>query len=250
MLRRTTPVGGYRVTVPTDLRLIRHGESVANTQPIIAGMRADVGLTDLGRQQARLLEERLRTDDWAADVLYASTLPRAIETAAYVSRGLGLPVEPDDEVQELRPGVADGLSIAEWRRRYPGLEQGPSNRPHQRFSPEGESWAEFVVRVGAALTRILERHPDESVVVVTHGGVIEASFHLALSLGASTPQAGFAPANTSITHWRHDPTGPGGSPWSLITFNDAHHLVGRTTGAPPQDAVPTTGDDTVSGPDS
>jgi probable phosphoglycerate mutase len=236
--------------VPTDLRLIRHGESVANTQPIIAGMLADVGLTDRGRRQAALLEDRLRTDDWAADVLYASTLPRAVQTAAYVSRGLGLPVAPDDEVQELRPGVADGLSIAEWRRRYPGLDPGPTSRPYQRFSPGGESWAEFVVRAGAALLRIVERHPEESVVVVTHGGVIEASFHLALSLGASAPQAGFAPANTSITHWRHDPDGPTGLPWSLITFNDARHLVGETDGAPPLDAVPTAGDDTASDPDA
>ncbi len=235
--------------MPTDLRLVRHGESVANTQPIIAGMLADVGLTDRGRRQAALLEDRLRTDDWAADVLYASTLPRAVQTAAYVSRGLGLPVVPDDEVQELRPGVADGLSIAEWRRRYPGLDPGPTSRPYQRFSPDGESWAEFVVRAGAALLRIVERHPDESVVVVTHGGVIEASFHLALSLGASAPQAGFAPANTSITHWRHDPDGPTGLPWSLIAFNDTRHLVGKTDGAPPRDAVPTAGDDTASSPD-
>lgn len=231
--------------VPTDLRLIRHGESVANTQPIIAGMRTDVGLTDRGRRQAGLLEDRLRADDWAADVLYASTLPRAVQTAAYVSRGLGLPVVPDDELQELRPGVADGLSIAEWRRRYPGLDPGPTSRPYQRFSPEGESWAEFVVRAGAALTRLLELHRNESVVVVTHGGVIEASFHLALSLGASTPQAGFAPVNTSITHWRHDPEGPTGLPWSLVTFNDARHLVGSTSGAPPRDVVATAGDDTA-----
>ena len=235
--------------MPTDLRLIRHGESVANTQPIIAGMLADVGLTDRGRRQAGLLEDRLRADGWAADVLYASTLPRAVQTAAYVSRGLGLRVVPDDEVQELRPGVADGLSIAEWRRRYPGLDPGPTSRPYQRFSPNGESWAEFVVRAGAALLRIVERHPDESVVVVTHGGVIEASFHLALSLGASAPQAGFAPGNTSITHWRYDPGGPTGLTWSLITFNDARHLVGKTAGAPLRDAVPTAGDDTASSPD-
>lgn len=236
--------------MPTDLRLIRHGESVANTQPIIAGMLTDVGLTDRGRRQAGLLEDRLRSDDWSADVLYASTLPRAVQTAAYVSRGLGLPVVPDDEVQELRPGVADGLSIAEWRRLHPGLDRGPASRPHQRFSPDGESWAEFVTRSGAALTRLLERHRDQSVVVVTHGGVIEASFYLALSLGASAPRAGFAPANTSITHWRYDPDGPSGLPWLLIAFNDARHLVGETTGAPPRDAVPTAGDDRLSDPDA
>lgn len=240
----------YGAEVATDLRLIRHGESVANTQPIIAGMRSDVGLTERGREQAALLEDRLRTDAWTADVLYASTLPRAVETAAYVSRGLGLPVHHDDEIQELRPGVADGLSIAEWRERYPGLDPGPANRPFQRFAPEGESWSQFVVRAGTALTRILENHRDRSVVVVTHGGVIDASFYLALSLGSASPRAGFNSANTSITHWRHDPASAWGLPWALVSFNDARHLVGKTSGAPPQDAVQTPGDETASEPDS
>jgi probable phosphoglycerate mutase len=234
----------------TDLRLIRHGESVANTQPIIAGMLSDVGLSDHGREQAALLEDRLRTDDWTADFLYASTLPRAVQTAEYVSRGLGVPIQHDAEVQELRPGVADGLSVAEWRERFPGLDPGPANRPFQRFAPEGESWSEFVVRAGAALIRLLERHPDRSVVVVTHGGVIDASFYLALSLGSASPQAAFSAANTSITHWRHDSASPSGLPWSLVAFNDARHLVGKTSGAPPQDSVPTPGDDTASAPDS
>lgn len=234
----------------TELRLIRHGESVANTKPIIAGMLSDVGLTDHGREQAGLLEERLRTDDWNADVVYTSTLPRAVETAEYVSRGLELSVQHDDDVQELRPGVADGLLIAEWRERYPGLDPGPANRPFQRFAPEGESWSEFVVRAGTALMRILERHPDQSIVVVTHGGVIDASFYLALSLGSASPRAGFNSANTSITHWRHDPASAWGLPWALVAFNDARHLVGKTSGAPPRDSIPTPGDETASEPDS
>jgi broad specificity phosphatase PhoE len=44
----------------TELYLIRHGESVANVTPIIGGMRGDAGLTDRGREQAQLLEKRLR----------------------------------------------------------------------------------------------------------------------------------------------------------------------------------------------
>ena len=102
----------------TELYLIRHGESVPNVTPIIGGMRGDEGLTDRGREQARLLEERLRTEDLRADQLYASTLPRALETAEYVARALGLPVQKDDALHELRPGDADGLTVDEWRERY------------------------------------------------------------------------------------------------------------------------------------
>jgi len=227
----------------TDLYLIRHGESVPNVEPIIGGMRGDAGLTERGRRQAAALERRLSSEPIHADHLYASTLPRALETAAYVSRGVGLPFERDDEVQELRPGAADGMSHEEWQTTYPGWEDGPLSNPFQPMSPEGESWAQFLVRAGAALTRLVQRHPDQTVVVVTHGGVIEASFYLAFGLGGTSGGVRFAPRNTCLTHWRYlDPTDRSPS-WDLIAFNDAWHLNSPEAGEPPRDAVPTPAED-------
>src|ERR687894_2571649 len=156
----------------TDLYLIRHGEAVVNVQPIIGGMQGDTGLTDRGRRQAKLLEERLRADAMRADQLYVSTLPRALETGAYVARALQLPMQPDDELQELRPGEADGLSVDEWQSRF-GVPDGSSaTDPFQAFSPGGESWATFLVRAGRALATLVRRHEDETVVAVCHGGVL------------------------------------------------------------------------------
>ena len=65
----------------TELYLIRHGEAVSNVEPVIAGMLSDQGLTERGRQQAALLEERLRAEDLGADVLYVSTTPAAADPA-------------------------------------------------------------------------------------------------------------------------------------------------------------------------
>src|SRR5918995_6412712 len=81
-------------------------------------MRGDAGLTGRGREQAQLLEKRLREEELHADQLYASTLPRALETAEYVAPALDLRVQPDDELHELRPGEADGLTVNQWRERY------------------------------------------------------------------------------------------------------------------------------------
>ncbi len=92
----------------TELYLVRHGESVPNVTPIIGGMRGDAGLTDRGREQARLLEQRLRAERLPADQLYASTLPRALETAEYVARALGLSVQPTEDLHELRPARPTG----------------------------------------------------------------------------------------------------------------------------------------------
>jgi broad specificity phosphatase PhoE len=209
----------------TEIFLIRHGESFANVEPIIGGMRGDAGLTPRGRRQVDLLVERLAASRFQADVLSASTLPRARLTAERVSQVLGLPVQYDDEWQELRPGAADGLSHDEARRRFGELEWMAAN-PYRPFAPDGESWALFLVRVGGALTRLVARHPAQRVVVVCHGGVQDASFYHAFGLGATAFPVRFAPANTSITHWRCEPGQPGEPPrWTLAAFNDAGHLA-------------------------
>ena len=225
----------------TNLYLIRHGESVPNVEPIIGGMRGDSGLTDRGREQAGLLEARLRAEGLRADHLYTSTLPRALETAEYVARALQLPAVPQDDLHELRPGEADGLRVEEWRRRYAmGDERLAFTDPFRPFAPGGESWAIFLARAGAALAGLVRRHPDQTVVAVCHGGVLEASFYLAAGLGPTSPAVEFVPLNTSITHWRHDPAKAWRGPWSLVTFNDAAHLqVQRSTAESPREAVPT-----------
>ena len=225
----------------TELYLIRHGESVPNVEPIIGGMRGDAGLTDRGREQARLLEERLRAERLRADRLYASTLPRAWQTAEYVARALQLPVLPDDELHELRPGEADGLTVEEWRARYGGYDTALATvDPFRVFSPGGESWAGFLVRAGAALTRLVTHHPDETVVAVSHGGVLEASFYLAFGLGGTGNRVSFATLNTSISHWRHHRGPDGRRNWTLVTFNDAGHLAGTLLPVEPtREAVPT-----------
>jgi broad specificity phosphatase PhoE len=89
----------------TQLYLIRHGEAVANVEPIIGGMRGDAGLTDRGREQAHLLEQRLGREKLRADQLYASTLPRAWETAGFVARALRLWCNPRRNCTSFDPGT-------------------------------------------------------------------------------------------------------------------------------------------------
>jgi broad specificity phosphatase PhoE len=229
----------------TELYLIRHGEAVANVEPVIGGMHGDRGLTARGHHQCRLLEERLTNQPMHVDRLVSSTLPRALETAEYVARALGLPVLPDDGMHELRPGEADGLTVHEWRNRYRAGEEPPGTRdPYRVFSPGGESWATFLARAGGALTQLVARHRDETVVVVCHAGIVEATFALAFGMGASAKRVDCAPLNTSLTHWRHR-FGPAGEPeWTLASFNDASHLTSSVRSeSPAQDAVPLHGDE-------
>jgi broad specificity phosphatase PhoE len=232
--------------VATDLYLVRHGEAVANVRPVIGGMHGDAGLTPRGREQARLLQQRLEAQPVHADRLVSSTLPRALQTAGYVARALGLPVVPDDDLHELRPGEADGWTVDEWRRRYRSGEEVPGRPdPYRVFSSGGESWATFLARAGGALSRLVARHRDQTVVAVCHAGVVEASFALAFGVGPSGNRVDCAPQNTSLTHWRHRPSTAGEPEWTLVSFNDADHLSGDDEpGPPPQEAGPLAGERT------
>lgn len=209
----------------THLYLIRHGEAVANVTPIVAGMQGDAGLTERGRQQAARLRDRLaRTKEIAADVLIASTLPRARQTAEIIQPALGLPIVFDDEVQELRIGEADGMTNSEAWAKFgtPDFDAQPL-RP---IAPGGESWGDFTLRVARALTRITSEHAGKTIVVVCHGGVIDSSFiHFFHMPGLVLPPTDFHTRNTSVTHWEYV-NRRSRSLWRLNSYNDIEHLHG------------------------
>lgn len=208
----------------TNLYLIRHGEAFGNVEPVLAGMKGDKGLTPRGVAQAERLRDRLATGEIAVDVLIASTLPRARQTAEIIQPSLGLPISFDDEVQELMIGEADGmLSQDAW------AKFGPPDfdaQPLRRIAPGGESWPEFMLRVGRALTRITGEHAGKSIMVVCHGGVIDGAFiHFFQMPSMILPPTDFHTRNTSITHWERL-TRRGRDMWRLNSYNDITHLHG------------------------
>lgn len=209
----------------TDLYLIRHGQAYSNVEGSLGGERGDKGLTELGFTQARALAARLEAEAFQADLLYASTLPRAWQTAEHVARAIALPIIGDDDLHELRPGDADGLLVSAARERFPQMDRFLVET-YTPIAPNGESWGSFQLRVAAALERIVLAHPDKRIVIVAHGGVIEVSFLHLLGLGPEQRvRAAFHMRNTAITHWRHTTTFAGRVEWQLHTHNDAAHLA-------------------------
>jgi broad specificity phosphatase PhoE len=157
-----------------------------------------------------------------ADVLLASTLPRAIETAEIIAPGLGIATfDRVRDLCEVHPGEADGLEWAEYGTRYGSFDM--EAEPERVFAPEGESWNTFHARVRAMLERIAREYTDQVVVAVCHAGVIMASMRLLLGtpLGDRTA-AQLRPSNTGLTEWEHDGER---ARWTLHSFNEAHHLL-------------------------
>jgi probable phosphoglycerate mutase len=212
----------------TRIVLVRHGESLAQERQIVGGHRGCVGLSERGRRQAEALHDRLSSTGELADAagLYASIMPRAVETAAVIADVVGghQPVS-DCNFCEFHPGAADGLPWAEAQRLYP---PAPDREPGRRWAPGAETWLEMSERVARALDTVVARHRGGTVVVVCHGGVIAHSMIRWLRL-PSSPRAGdrafVDPANTSLTEWRmvvEDPDTPGRP--ELVRFNDFAHL--------------------------
>ena len=158
--------------------VLRHGQSQGDIDQVHEG-RADLPLTDLGRQQARLAA------DWIAEhlppeCLYASTLRRAAETAEILAARLRMPLEYEEDLMEFNNGLIAGLPFAEAEERYPDPVGG--YKPHEPV-PGGESDIAFRARAEMVWSRIVSGAGEaRRVGIVAHGGIISQLFRCFLNL--------------------------------------------------------------------
>jgi probable phosphoglycerate mutase len=205
--------------------LVRHGESNVTVQRVIGGNASCTGLSELGRRQAEALRDRFAEHGelGRVDAVVASTMPRAIETAAIVAPALGhLAVDQRHDLREHDPGPeCDGMSFATFVERY-----GPVDETREPYL--------FEFPGGDALVRLVDEHRGRTVVAFVHGGVIDVAFRALLGL----PMVGafdLWTLNTSVTEFRATRQGR----WQLARYNDAAHLAGLPPHTPPT-ATPTT----------
>ena len=157
------------VDAPTTLYLVRHGETEHNRRGIIQGGGVDSELNAAGRAQAEALAQRLGTVSF--DVLYASTLQRAKQTADL----LAPPHEPIPrtylrDLSEMDWGVFEGEPPSAERDEAMGaLKTAWRDGAYDRAVEEGESIRDVQTRAQRALRHILAREAGRTALVVTHG---------------------------------------------------------------------------------
>lgn len=150
----------------TRLILVRHGVTVWNHDLRYQG-QTDVALAEEGYRQARLLTARLEKEK--IDAIYASDLSRALETAKIVAAARSLPVQAMPELREISFGAWEGLTHQEIEERYPDLMQVWASTPSRCCIPGGESFAQVRERAYGAVLKLVARHDNESILVVSHG---------------------------------------------------------------------------------
>lgn len=169
----------------TQLLLIRHGETTWNAEHRIQG-QLDIPLSPLGVLQSARLAECLANEP--IDAVYSSGQSRAWLTAAPLAARLGLEVIAEPRLRERSFGIFEGLTLDEAAERYP-LEFKKWRERDPAWRPEGgESGQQLIDRVLSAVSDIGIKHPSQTVVLVSHGGVLDVLYRAARLLEWHAPR--------------------------------------------------------------
>jgi len=197
------------------LMLVRHGETDWNAQRRYQG-QTDIPLSAMGKRQAELIGERLAGQK--IDVVYASDLKRAWETAQIIAEKSGLEILSEPRLRELKFGVLEGLTFGEAEASYPDMIVAWLEDFNN--TPEGAETIDlFNARIVSLLDDLKRKHGEQIVLLVGHGGSL--SEILRVILGLSREQRWYLEmenASLSEVLVSEDYV-------SLKRLNDACHLV-------------------------
>lgn len=170
------------------LLLLRHGESTWNAEGRFQGW-ADPPLTTLGEQQA--VDAAAGLSGLGFTRVCSSDLTRARRTAEALAEALGLgEVLIDSGLRERNGGAFEGHTAEENRARYPQCFDAATGRVIS-VPPDGEDDDALRARVLPSLFELCRRFSGETLLVVTHGGVIRMlERHLGLEVAPATPNLG------------------------------------------------------------
>jgi probable phosphoglycerate mutase len=169
----------------TRFCLVRHGETDWNAQRRIQG-NLDIPLNPTGIAQAHAAARGLGSA--GIELIYSSDLARARQTAEAIAQHAGLPLRLCPELRERCYGIFEGLTYDEAQRRFPEVYARFESRDTAFPVPEGESLQQLASRVEFALRRIAADHPTRTVLVVTHGGVLDIAYRLATGRALDAPR--------------------------------------------------------------
>ncbi len=203
---------------PATWYLIRHGESEGNVRTDLWEW-TDCSLTPRGQAQMEHLADRLRGQP--LDIIYASTMRRARQSAEILEAATHVPVTYVDWLREMDFGDLDLMTMDEIRLKHPGLLEGFVSSWDDTF-PHGDSLRTFYDRVTSGVKCLLDdpaRPPH--VALLGHGGSLDVTLNYILDLPL-IPLERFEIANGSLSILRYRRVGSA-MRWVLALHNDTCH---------------------------
>lgn len=204
----------------TQVIIVRHGETEWNIANIRQG-HLDSPLTEDGLAQAKALARRLMRERFSA--LYSSDLGRAMQTARIIAEATGHEIVSDPRLRERHLGIFQGLSSDEIKEKHPEEYKLHRSLGPDYVIPSGESFRQQVARNLAYLNEIAAKHLGETIVVITHGGVLSGLFRHTFSIPFEAPRR-FEFTNAGLNVFVYEQ----GS-WFLQTWGDLSHLANGAT---------------------
>jgi phosphoserine phosphatase len=156
----------------TKILLIRHGH-VEGIRPERFRGRADLPLTDRGATEAQAVARHVASA-WRPIAVYTSPMRRCIDTGGAIAKACAVDIQIIDDLNDLDYGTWQSRSYAEVKEADPQLYASWFATPHLVLFPNGESLQDLVARSADALRFVLDRHPDDTVVLVGHDSVNRA----------------------------------------------------------------------------
>ena len=138
------------------LYVVRHGQATWNVLNKICGGRSDVPLTDLGREQARVLSKELPH----VDRVYCSPLMRAQETAALLMEGRDIEIKTEPRLREQDFGI------------YEGLDRGTPEFLAAKKEPACHFRLQEIIDGDLVLDELKAEKSDDTVLLVCHGAIM------------------------------------------------------------------------------
>jgi probable phosphoglycerate mutase len=197
------------------LIVVRHGETEWNLESRRQGY-LDSPLTAKGVAQGGTLGQRLAHYSFTS--LYSSDLGRAYLTAKFIADFNGHDILVDKRLRERNLGIFQGLKSEEIQKAYPEEYRQHRTRGPDYIIPQGESARQQAQRNIICLEEFAKKHLGEAIVVVTHGGVLNALFRHTLSIPLEAPRR-FEFMNASINVFYYEK-----GCWMLETWGDISHL--------------------------
>jgi len=204
----------------THIILVRHGETGWNRIGRLQG-HIDIGLSELGHDQARMLATRFALEQATGarfDACYSSDLSRARETAQPLAQVLGLPVHLMAQLRERNYGVFQGHDKTQISSLFPEAYRLWQTRDPDFAPPDGESQQTFYTRVCEALLMLVREHPGQRIICVAHGGVLDCAYRYALGMPLQLARAHVL-MNASVNELRYDTNGA-----QIVNWGDVLHL--------------------------